>query len=87
VKINKKLDFLDKTYNAIKFKVENLFYMAPKDTRKEFALWAKENCPEEMSFLFQMLDEKPPTIKKYILKSNLYKGLFVANKVEEEIYE
>jgi RNA ligase len=42
------------------------FAIAPKSTRKEFALWAKEHHPELMPYLFVMLDRKE--IRPLILK-------------------
>jgi RNA ligase len=42
------------------------FDAAPKETRKEFALWSRENHPNLMPYLFLMLDDRPiePTIYK-----------------------
>lgn len=40
-------------------RVESAYAAAPKGTRKEFALWAKEHHPDLMPYLFLVLDGRP----------------------------
>lgn len=42
----------------IRNRVEDAFVNAPKESRKEFALWVKENHPELSFYLFKRLDGK-----------------------------
>jgi len=46
----------DEEYGRILNEAQSAFNKAPKDSRKEFALWAKENAPSVLHYLFMMLD-------------------------------
>jgi hypothetical protein len=39
--------------------IQAAFDTAPKDTRKDFALWVQANHPHLSSYLFAKLDNKP----------------------------
>lgn len=59
-------------FDNIKNKVYEFYYSAPKDSRKEFALWVTNNIPKEfISFMFMLFDNKEidSGIKEYIYKN------------------
>jgi len=51
---------------TIRGRVESQYVEAPKTTRKEYALWVKENCPKDATYMFMRLDDRDyiPTIYK-----------------------
>lgn len=59
---------IESARDAIVLGVELAFQAAPKDTRKDFALWAQKNHKPIMSYLFSRLDNKP-------LEPMIYKAL------------
>ena len=68
---------------------EKAFELAPKDTRKEFALWIKKNEPGLQSYLFSMLDGKAiePLVYKLAFKgrpSAEKKSMIYAEKAKDE---
>jgi len=59
-----------------KVEVEANFAQSPKGTRKDFALWVKENCPELSVLMFARLDGKDyaPTIYREMGKEKRGEG-------------
>jgi len=49
---------IDQTIRAIQARVEQQYEIAPKDSRKDFALWVKERCPDDASYMFARLDDR-----------------------------
>lgn len=58
------------TLAATLARIEELHGQAPKDTRKDFALWVRDNCPDMQPYLFARLDNKPlePLIFRHAFK-------------------
>lgn len=58
---------IETTIARIKTEAQAIFEIAPKDTRKDFALWVRANHLEMSAYLFAMMDGKPlePIIYKY----------------------
>lgn len=69
--------------NMKKREVKKAFDEAPKETRKEFALWVMTNHKELSQYLFAMLDNKPiePIIYKHAFTGR--KNTFVKDMSEE----
>ncbi|MBE9117751.1 T4 RnlA family RNA ligase [Lusitaniella coriacea LEGE 07157] len=57
----------------IEAQVEGVFQLAPKNTRKEFALWAMKNHKSISSYLFAKLDGRPlkPLVYKLAFQDSL----------------
>lgn len=60
---------IESTVDSTKSEIDHLFEMAPKGSRKEFALWVIENHKTLAHYLFARLDGKP-------LDSLIYKTVF-----------
>lgn len=58
---------IDGVLNSTKARVQSAFEAAPKDTRKDFALWLQANQRDIAGYLFAMFDGKPiePLIYRY----------------------
>ena len=52
------VDYINATIEITTMHVEETYELAPKTTRKEFALWIKENYPEMLKYMFTRLDNK-----------------------------
>lgn len=61
---------IETTVNMTDRYVRGIFAQAPKNTRKEFALWVNENYPFHAAYLFAIFDGKPiePLIYKLAFK-------------------
>jgi RNA ligase len=49
---------IDETIEATKESIESAFAKAPKDTRKDYALWCKSEVPNLLPYMFARLDNK-----------------------------
>jgi len=56
IKFNAWVKEIEETRESIKRGVSEIFTQAPKDTRKDFALWVMSNHKELSSYLFAILD-------------------------------
>lgn len=65
--MNEWVDYIDAVIEITTEHIEEMYEAAPKTTRKEFALWIKENCPELLKYMFARLDNKD--ILPFIYKS------------------
>jgi len=52
------IDDIESTVTAIKAEVKAVYADAPKDDRKVFAEWVKENYPKLSKYLFFKFDQK-----------------------------
>lgn len=68
--INEWENQINNTIATIKGRVEGVFSIAPKDNRKNYALWCKETVPELLPYMFARLDDKDlmPIIYKFAFK-------------------
>ncbi len=57
--VNGWVNEIQQTVELINSQVMAAFELAPKETRKDFALWVSKNEPGLASYLFAMLDNKP----------------------------
>ena len=64
------IDEIQHTINQIKQEVTSIFEAAPKESRKEFALWVIKHHKTRKAYLFNMLDGRDiePLIYKYAFK-------------------
>ena len=58
---------IDETIETVTGKIEQAYKLAPKTTRKEYAIWIQKNVPELLKYMFSKLDNKDllPLIYKF----------------------
>ena len=62
--------------------VNSLFAQAPKESRKEFALWVTKNHKDKSSYLFAMMDGKDILPIIYRLEFQNHRDEKVLNQTE-----
>ena len=69
--VNEWIGEIDTTIEYIQETVKYVFSKAPKNNRKEYALWCKDNAPYLLPYMFAYLDEKDllPIIYKNAFKN------------------
>lgn len=56
IEFNAWVDEIQQHVSDVVGSVESMFAKAPKESRRDFALWAKSECPQLMHYLFARLD-------------------------------
>ena len=70
--VNEVIEYIDNVLSETQKQVEIFFKLAPKETRKEYALWCKKEVPDYLPYMFARLDGRDilPIIYKFAFKKN-----------------